>query len=65
MIAISDDKEWTVAAHLTDRMREHYSTVAPDEQRESIGNVIRLVRRPPSGVGPLQSGVDTKKATRG
>ncbi len=29
--------------HLTDRMREHYSTVTPVEQRESIGRVLRLV----------------------
>jgi integrase len=59
----------SISGHLTDRMREHYSTVTPDEQRESIGNVIRLVRRPPSGVGsgvgPIESGVETKKATRG
>src|ERR1700722_3549252 len=41
----------SISGHQTDRMREHYSTVTPDEQRESIGNVIRLVRRPPSGVG--------------
>jgi hypothetical protein len=26
-------------------MREHYSTVSPSEQRESIGRVLRLVQR--------------------
>ncbi len=27
----------SISGHLTDRMREHYSTVHPVEQRESIG----------------------------
>jgi hypothetical protein len=26
-------------------MREHYSTVTPDEQRASIGNVVQLFGR--------------------
>jgi integrase len=34
----------SISGHLTDRMREHYSTVHPVEQRESIGAVLRLVR---------------------
>src|SRR5580658_7251920 len=33
----------SISGHLTDRMREHYSTVTPVEQRESIGRVLRLV----------------------
>ena len=33
-----------ISGHLTDRMREHYSTVTPDEQRESIGRLLRLVK---------------------
>lgn len=41
----------SISGHLTDRMREHYSTVTPDEQRTSIGNVIQLFGRPPSGEG--------------
>jgi hypothetical protein len=34
----------SISRHLTDRMREHYSTVRPVEQRESIGAVLRLVK---------------------
>jgi integrase len=34
----------SISGHLTDRMREHYSTVTPVEQRESIGRVLRLVQ---------------------
>jgi integrase len=39
----------SISGHLTDRMREHYSTVTADEQRESIGNVVQLFGRPKSG----------------
>lgn len=41
----------SISGHLTDRMREHYSTVTPDEQRASIGNVIQLFGRQKSGEG--------------
>jgi hypothetical protein len=34
----------SISGHLTDRMKDHYSTVSPIEQRESIGRVLRLVR---------------------
>jgi integrase len=34
----------SISGHITDRMREHYSTVQPVEQRESIGRVLRLVK---------------------
>ncbi len=34
----------SISGHLTERMREHYSTVTPLEQRESIGRVLRLVK---------------------
>ena len=34
----------SISGHLTDRMKDHYSTVSPVEQRESIGCVLRLVR---------------------
>jgi hypothetical protein len=34
----------SISGHVTDRMREHYSTVHPVEQRESIGAVLRLVK---------------------
>ena len=63
----------SISGHLTDRMREHYSTVHPVEQRESIGAVLRLVKTspvtgdtPPSGTqGGTQtpsSGTQTQKA---
>jgi len=43
----------SISGHLTERMREHYSTVTPDEQRESIGNVVQLFGRAPAeGRGP-------------
>jgi integrase len=32
----------SISGHQTERMREHNSTVTPDEQRRSIGNVVRL-----------------------
>ena len=34
----------SISGHLTEQMREHYSTVSPVEQRESIGRLLRLVR---------------------
>jgi hypothetical protein len=34
----------SISGHKTDRMREHYSSVQPSEQRESIGRLLRLVR---------------------
>jgi hypothetical protein len=34
----------SISGHITDRMREHYSTVQPVEQRESICRVLRLVK---------------------
>ena len=54
----------SISGHLTDRMREHYSTVTPDEQRASIGNVVQLFGPRPacqqsgeeSGEGPRQVG---------
>ena len=33
----------SISGHLTDRMKDHYSTVSPLEQRESIGRVLGLV----------------------
>jgi integrase len=41
----------SISGHQTDRMREHYSTVSPDEQRRSIGNVVSLFGPRPSGEG--------------
>jgi integrase len=34
----------SISGHLTDKMHEHYSTVAPIEQRESLAKVIDFVR---------------------
>jgi integrase len=33
----------SISGHQTDRMREHYSSVSPEEQRRSIGNVLTLI----------------------
>ena len=46
----------SISGHLTDRMREHYSTVHPVEQRESIGAVLRLVKGGAVTDGPATSG---------
>lgn len=32
----------SISGHLTERMQHHYSTVRPDEQRQSIARVIEL-----------------------
>jgi hypothetical protein len=37
----------SISGHLTDRMKDHYSTVSPVEQRESIGRLLRLVKGAP------------------
>jgi integrase len=63
----------SISGHQTDRMREHYSTVTPDEQRRSIGNVVQPVRpaRIPTKWGgqwggyPGRVGRVSKKPTRG
>lgn len=62
----------SISGHLTDRMKDHYSTVSPAEQRESIGRVLRLVRTnpapntassgAPSGAPNLSSGAPTREA---
>ena len=46
----------SISGHLTDRMREHYSTVHPVEQRESIGAVLRLVKGGAASDAPAGSG---------
>jgi len=45
----------SISGHLTDRMKDHYSTVSPGEQRESIGRVLRLVKLD-AGQGAPKSG---------
>jgi len=39
----------SISGHKTDRMKDHYSTVSADEQRESIGRVLHLVESEASG----------------
>jgi len=38
----------SISGHLTERMREHYSTVSENEQREAVGKVVHLVDWKPS-----------------
>jgi hypothetical protein len=33
----------SISGHLTDRMKDHYSTVSPSEQSEGIDRVVKLV----------------------
>jgi integrase len=49
----------SISGHLTDRMREHYSTVSAVEQRESIGHVLRLVKPQPVPGGGAPGGAPT------
>ena len=46
----------SISGHKTERMREHYSSVQPSEQRESIGRLLRLVKPAPSSAEPLREG---------
>jgi integrase len=34
----------SISGHLTEQMRDHYSTVSPDEQRAAVGTVLRVIR---------------------
>jgi hypothetical protein len=51
----------SISGHITDRMREHYSTVQPTEQRESIGRVLRLVAGGPVTDGNARGGAPTSR----
>jgi len=46
----------SISGHLTDRMKDHYSTVSPIEQRDSIGRVLDLVQREAIPSGAAASG---------
>lgn len=46
----------SISGHLTDRMKEHYSTVSPSEQRESIGRLLGLVQPEATSPGAPASG---------
>ena len=58
----------SISGHLTERMQDHYSTVASDEQREGIARVINLfgdapnASGAPSGAPPAGGGAPRKKA---
>ena len=57
----------SISGHLTERMQDHYSTVASDEQREGIARVITLFGETPkpggapSGAPPAGGGARHKK----
>jgi len=57
----------SISGHLTERMQDHYSTVASDEQREGIARVITLFGEAPkaggapSGAPPVGGGARHKK----
>jgi integrase len=46
----------SISGHKTERMREHYSSVQPSEQRESIGRLLRLVKPPVPASGHRDKG---------
>jgi integrase len=46
----------SISGHLTDRMKDHYSTVSPVEQREGIDRVLRLVYSKPHAPSTGASG---------
>jgi integrase len=52
----------SISGHQTDRMREHYSTVTPDEQRRGIRNVVSLFGPRKSGEGHPASGEGSSRA---
>jgi hypothetical protein len=60
----------SISGHATEAMQRHYSTVAPEEQRRGLSNVIQLMHPSPanggegSGEGPGASGEDRKGGRR-
>lgn len=55
----------SISGHLTEQMREHYSTVSPVEQRESIRRVLRLVRGGATEDGSVPDATDDGGMHRG
>jgi len=58
----------SISGHLTERMQDHYSTVASDEQRDGIARVINLFGETPKAGGapsgaPLAGGGARRKKT--
>jgi len=51
----------SITGHVTEQMREHYSSVDLSEKREAIANVVRLVPRSSKGVVGEVVGESTKR----
>ena len=61
----------SISGHATEAMQRHYSTVAPEEQRRGLSNVIQLMQPAAtahggegSGEGPRMSGENWKGGRR-
>lgn len=53
----------SISGHRSEKLREHYSTVSGDEQRETIGRILHLVSSEGSGFSPasgMQKGTHTR-----
>ncbi len=69
--AVGDLVTRSISGHATEAMQRHYSTVALEEQRHGLSNVIRLIdpgkpaipRGEDSGEGDRQSGEDRAAST--
>ena len=46
----------SISGHLTDRMKDHYSTVSPAEQSEGIDRVVKLVASAQAPEQPADDG---------
>jgi hypothetical protein len=55
----------SISGHLTDKMKDHYSTVSAGEQRESIGRVLGLVDGRSAPLGAPASGAPGGAPTSG
>ena len=55
----------SITGHVTERMREHYSTVGLDEKHAALTGVMRLVTRGPQERVPMGTGVGTGIGTPG
>jgi integrase len=56
----------SISGHRTERMKDHYSSVSPDEQRHGIGSVLQLVDvvipKKPVPASGMQGGMQTPEA---
>jgi len=55
----------SITGHVTEQMREHYSSVDLSEKRQAIANVVRLVPRASNGVVGEMVGESTQKKKAG